>query len=107
MGLAWESKSMRLLDDAVRIWEDDLSGEQIGALLRLHLEGMHANSPPESVLALDVAGLRAPGVTVWSAWVGDSIAAMAALKELDGGRAGELKSMRTHPHFLRRGVAAM
>lgn len=38
---------------------DDLSGEQTRELLRLHLAGMHANSPPESVFALDLSGLRA------------------------------------------------
>jgi len=98
---------MRQRQDAITIQQDDLSGEQIHALLRLHLEGMHANSPPGTVFALDLSGLKAPGVTVWSAWAGDAIAGMAALKELDGGRCGELKSMRTHPDFLRRGVASV
>lgn len=85
--------------------EDDLSGEQVQALLRLHLERMHANSPPGSVFALDLSGLRAPGVTVWSAWAADRVAGIGALKALGGGT-GEIKSMRTHPQFLRKGVAA-
>jgi putative acetyltransferase len=42
---------------------------------------------------------------VWSAWVDADIAGIGALKDLGGG-AGEVKSMRTHPDFLRRGVAA-
>jgi putative acetyltransferase len=42
---------------------------------------------------------------VWTVWQGDEIAGIGALKDL-GDRAGELKSMRTHPDFLRRGVAA-
>ena len=89
----------------VEIREDDLSGEATRALLRLHLQGMHAHSPPGSVFALDLAGLTAAGVTVWSAWLGGTVAGIAALKELGDG-SGELKSMRTHPDFLRRGIAA-
>jgi putative acetyltransferase len=88
------------------IREDDLSAGAVCDLLRLHLEGMHAHSPPSSVFALDLSGLLSPNVTVWTAWQGDEIAGIGALKDL-GDRAGELKSMRTHPDFLRRGVAAM
>ena len=84
---------------------DDLSGEATRALLALHLAGMHASSPPGSVFALDLSGLKAPGVTVWSAWRGGALAGIGALKDLGAG-AGELKSMRTHPDHLRRGVAA-
>jgi putative acetyltransferase len=88
----------------LEIREDDLSGEAVRELLRLHLRGMHATSPPGSVFALDLAGLTAPEVTVWSAWASATVVGMAALKDL-GDRTGELKSMRTHPDFLRRGVA--
>ena len=84
---------------------DDLSGEQTRELLRLHLAGMHANSPPESVFALDLSGLRAPEMTVWTVWIDSAVAGIGALKDLGDGT-GELKSMRTHPDFLRRGVAA-
>lgn len=90
---------------ALDIRVDDLSGEATRELLRLHLAGMHANSPPGSVFALDLSGLQAPGVTVWSAWAGERIAGIGALKVLDGAN-GELKSMRTHPDCLRRGIAA-
>jgi len=87
------------------IRQDDLSDERTRALLALHLRGMHANSPPGSVFALDLSGLQMPGVTVWTAWDGDEVIGVGALKELgDGG--SELKSMRTHPDHLRRGVAA-
>lgn len=84
---------------------DDLSGDAARNLIRLHLEGMHAHSPPGSVFALDFSGLTAPNVTVLTAWQADKIAGIGALKEL-GERIGEVKSMRTHPDFLRRGVAA-
>jgi putative acetyltransferase len=84
---------------------DDLSGEPIRALLRLHLAGMHASSPPGSVFALDFSGLCVPEVTVWSVWEADALLGMGALKML-GDDGGEIKSMRTHPDHLRRGVAA-
>jgi putative acetyltransferase len=89
-----------------KIRKDDLSGEATRALLELHLAGMHANSPPGSVFALDLSGLRVPEVTVWSVWQGNKIIGIGALKELGDGR-GEVKSMRTHPEHLRKGVAAL
>jgi putative acetyltransferase len=91
--------------DTFDIREDDLSGEPTRDLLRLHLQGMRANSPPDGVFALDLSGLKAPGVTVWTAWAGDAIAGIGALRDL-GDRTGEVKSMRTHPQFLRRGAAS-
>jgi putative acetyltransferase len=87
------------------IREDDLAGEQSRSLLALHLAGMHANSPHEGVFALDLSGLKASGVTVWSAWNDDRIASIGAMKML-GADIAEIKSMRTHPDFLRMGAAA-
>ncbi len=83
---------------------DDLSGEQTRELLALHLSGMHENSPAGHVFALDLSGLKAPNVTVWSAWDGFALAGIAALKVLCDDT-GELKSMRTQPAHLRKGVA--
>ncbi len=87
------------------IREDDLSGEATCGLLRLHLQGMHTNSPPGNVFALDLTALKAPDVTVWTAWSAGAIAGIGALKD-HGAGLGEVKSMRTHPDFLRRGVGA-
>lgn len=91
------------------IREDDLTHRQTRELLAYHLSGMHENSPPEAVFALDLSGLQVPEVTVWSAWqtVGYGqmeIASIGALKMLGNGRA-EVKSMRTHPDYLRKGAA--
>jgi putative acetyltransferase len=87
------------------IRQDDLSGDATRALLALHLSGMHENTPAGHVFALDLSGLQAANVTVWSAWDGDAIAGIGALKEL-GDRTAEVKSMRTHPAHLRKGVGA-
>ncbi len=83
---------------------DDLEGEDTLALLRLHLAGMQAHTPPGLVHALDVSGLKIPEITFWTARIEGRVAGMAALKAHSEGL-GELKSMRTHPDFLRRGVA--
>ncbi len=90
---------------SLRIVEDDLSGQPTRELLALHLAGMQDSSPPGHVFALDLSGLQAANVTVWTAWEGDAICGVAALKQLDD-RTGEVKSMRTHPDHLRRGVGA-
>ena len=89
----------------INIRQDDLSGEATRALLTLHLAGMHASSPPGSVFALDLSGLQRPEVTVWTAWDGPAVAGVVAMKRLGDG-AAEIKSMRTHPDHLRKGVAA-
>lgn len=87
------------------IREDDLTGAQTLALLELHLRGMHDSSPPGTCFALDLSGLQDPAVTVWGAWGLERLAAIGALKML-GDDAAEVKSMRTHPDFLRRGAAS-
>jgi putative acetyltransferase len=89
----------------VRIIEDDLGGPEIGALLRYHLEQMHLNSPPGSVFAFDIERLRAPDVTFWTAWDEPALLGCGAMKQLDPAH-GEIKSMRTAPDHLRKGVAA-
>jgi putative acetyltransferase len=90
----------------MNIRTDDLSSRETQGLLRLHLAGMHSNSPPGHVFALDLSGLKVPEVTVWSVWRGDAICGIGALKRLDA-RTGEIKSMRTHPDFLRQGVGRL
>lgn len=87
----------------VTIRQDDLSGAAIQALVALHLGGMHAHSPACKVHALPLDALRAPGVTFFSAWVGDDLAGMGALKMLAGDH-GELKSMRVAPQWLGQGI---
>lgn len=84
---------------------DDLKGPEIIQLLRTHLRSMALQSPPESVHALDLDGLRKPGVTFWSAWQDSELMGCGALKELDPHH-GEIKSMRTVSSQLRKGVAS-
>ena len=51
-----------------------------------------------------MAKLRDPAVTLWTAWDGDELLGMGALKQLDD-RHGEIKSMRTAPGAAASGVA--
>jgi putative acetyltransferase len=86
------------------IRRDDLQGPEIRALLEEHLADMRRISPPESVHALDLAGLRRPEVAFWTLWDGEALAGCGALKAIDAAH-GEVKSMRTAATHRRRGVA--
>ena len=83
---------------------DDLSGREIRELLEEHLSSMSALSPPESMHALDVDGLRQPDVTFWTVWSDSTLLGCGALKELTP-QHGEIKSMRTSAAHRRKGVA--
>lgn len=88
---------------AYRIVEDGLTGAEVTALLQFHLDEMHRWSPPESIHAMPIERLRGPDVTFYSAWDGDRLAAVGALKQLGPDR-GELKSMRAAPEYRGRGA---
>lgn len=75
------------------------------ALLQEHLQGMAQLSPPESIHALDLDGLKGTDITFWSAWQDDELVGCGALKQLDAAH-GEIKSMRTASSHRRKGVAA-
>lgn len=81
-----------------------LDRPEVVELLREHLLDMHRHTPPESIHALDLDALRAPGISFWSMWAGDELMGCGALKQLDP-RHGEIKSMRTAAAHLRQGVA--
>ena len=83
---------------------DDLSGPEIRALLEEHLRSMHSISPPESVHALDLDGLRKPNISFWTVWTGNQLLGCGALKEITSEH-GEVKSMRTTSVHRRTGVA--
>lgn len=84
---------------------DDLTGPVIAEFLRAHVRQMQEITPLENAYALDLDGLRKPGITFWSAVEDDDIVGCAALKRLDDTHA-ELKSMRTAPARTRGGIAS-
>jgi putative acetyltransferase len=89
----------------MRIRVDPLVDAAVIGLLEEHLRDCATHSPPGSVHALDLASLRAPGITFWSAWDDTGLLGCGALRELDPAH-GEIKSMRTASRHLRKGVAA-
>jgi putative acetyltransferase len=89
-------------NESMTIKVDDLTGPEIASLLGNYLRDVNALA--EETHALDLEGLRQPGITVWTIWKGDEIAGCGALKELDADHA-ELKSVYISARFLRKGVA--
>jgi putative acetyltransferase len=83
----------------------DLADTEVQGLIAYHQRAMLEGSPPGLSFALDLSGLQDEAVTVWAVHIEGRVSAIGALKRLEGGR-GEVKSMRTHPDFLRQGLAA-
>jgi len=88
----------------IEIREGGLGDPQVEALLRHHRDEARATTPICNAHSLDSDGLKAPGIRFFAAWDGDTLLGIGALKRLDATHA-ELKSMRTHPDHLRKGVA--
>ena len=84
---------------------DDLTEQDVTDLLQAHLEYCRTSSPPESVHALDLDALRAPGITFWTAWDAGNLLGCGALTELDPSH-GEIKSMHVAARHRGHGVAA-
>lgn len=84
---------------------DDPRREPNARLLTEHLADMAAVTPPESVHTLPIEGLCAPDVTFWTVWEDGELLGCGALRELDPLH-GEIKSMRTAPAHLRKGIGA-
>ncbi|HEV7289639.1 GNAT family N-acetyltransferase [Sphingomonas sp.] len=87
----------------MRIDEGDLDDPQIIALLELHAREMSDHSPPGTCHFLDLSGLKTPDITFLSAWDGDTLLGVGALKQLDP-LTGEVKSMRATAAARGRGV---
>jgi putative acetyltransferase len=89
----------------VRVEVGDFSDPRVVELLREHVAGMHATSPPGTCYVLDLSGLQQPSVALFTIWDGDDLLGCGALKHVDT-ETGELKSMRTTSRHLRRGAGA-
>ena len=84
---------------------EDPATPDLAALIRGHLALMSAQTPEESVHALDIDALRAGDVTVWSVREASDLLGCGAMKEIERGH-GEIKSMHTAERHRGRGVAA-
>jgi putative acetyltransferase len=87
------------------ILEGGLDDPRVVDLLRTHMTRARAETAPGSAHALDLSGLRAPEVTFWSAWEGDVVVGVGALKRLSADH-GEVKSMYTAEAARGRGVGS-
>jgi putative acetyltransferase len=54
-----------------RIVPGDFDDDRVKALLARHLAGMHANSPPGHVFALDWSALQQPEISFYALWEDD------------------------------------
>jgi len=78
--------------------------DDVAALLEYHVAAARAITPVAFSFALPGNALLADEITFWTAREEGALMGFAALKDLGDG-SGEVKSMRTAPDFLRRGVA--
>jgi putative acetyltransferase len=89
----------------MKIIDGGLDDARVVALLHHHLTTARAVTPPGSSHALDLSGLRVPSVSFWSAWDGDELLCVGALKAMTPDH-GEVKSMHTAEVARRRGVGS-
>jgi len=89
-------------DNVLRILPADLDDVRVLMLLESHVRVARAQTAPGSAHALDLSGLKAPGISVWVACVSGDV--VGALKRLSGVE-GEVKSMFTAPSARKQGVA--
>ena len=89
----------------MHIVQGGLDDPGVVALLHTHLTRARAETALGSAHALDLSGLRAPEVTFWSAWEGDAVVGVGALKRLSADH-GEVKSMHTAEASRGRGVGS-
>ncbi len=89
--------------DGIVIRRDDPAAAHVAALLDFHLAELHDVMTPEFAFALDATGLSSPAITFWTAWRGNTLVGMAALKD-QAADWGEVKSMRAAPEARGTGV---
>ncbi|RAO67572.1 uncharacterized protein BHQ10_003584 [Talaromyces amestolkiae] len=82
----------------------DLNNPKLRTLLTYHFQDLQTKSSPETSFVLDLSALQKPNITIYTVWDGDELLGCGAIKELDPTH-GEIKSMRTAPEHLRKGVA--
>ena len=92
-------------DTQMKITDGGLDDPRVQALLAHHFDTARAETGCGSAHALDLRGLRAPDVHFWSAWDGDCVIAIGALKRLSESH-GEIKSMHTQQSHRRKGAGS-
>jgi putative acetyltransferase len=88
-----------------RIIAGGLDDPQVIRLLGVHLVSSRAQTAPGSAHALDLAGLKSSDIRFWSAWEGNRLVAVGAMKRLSESHA-EVKSMHIIESARRRGAGS-
>jgi len=89
----------------MKITDGGLDDSRAQALLARHFYMARAETAPGSAHALDLSGLRSPDIRFWSAWDGDHVVGVGALKRLSESH-GEIKSMHTEESHRRKGAGS-
>ena len=89
----------------MKIIDGGLDDARVQALLSHHFHSARAETAPGSAHALDLSGLKSPDIQFWSAWDGDCVVAVGALKRLSESD-GEVKSMHTSESHRRKGAGS-
>jgi putative acetyltransferase len=90
---------------SLRITEGGLDDGQVIAMLKFHFETNISVTPKGSAHVFDLSRLKAPDISFWSAWDGDTLVGVGALKRINASD-GEIKSMHTLKTARRSGVGA-
>jgi putative acetyltransferase len=95
-----------LYEDApMKIIDGGLDDPRVQTLLAHHFNTARAETALGSAHALDLNGLKSADIRFWSAWDGDRVIAVGALKRLSESH-GEIKSMHTEQSHRRNGVGS-
>jgi putative acetyltransferase len=85
------------------ISDGGLDDPRVQKLLAYHVSSARAQTACGCAHALDLSGLKSPAIRFWSAWEGDHVVAIGALKQLSVSH-GEVKSMHTEQSYRRKGA---
>ncbi|EPX64924.1 putative acetyltransferase [Cystobacter fuscus DSM 2262] len=89
----------------MRILPGDLDDPRVIGLLDIHLKSAREETAPGSAHALDLTGLRASGIRLWTIWEDETLLGVGALKRLSPEH-GEIKSMHTAQSMRGRGAGS-
>jgi putative acetyltransferase len=89
----------------MKITDGGLDDPRVQALLSHHVHSARAETGRGSAHALDLSGLKSPDIHFWSAWDGDQVVAIGALRRISESL-GEVKSMHTEQSHRRKGAGS-
>jgi putative acetyltransferase len=87
----------------MKLVKGGLDDPRVIAMLKFHFDTNISVTPPGSAHVFDVSRLKAPDISFWTAWDGDTLMGTGALKQMDSAN-GEIKSMHTLQTSRRSGV---